>query len=111
MLGKYHIIHANAQPIQRRVRCYETGRYHRHNTHVEEFFRSACGETFTLRQNDACNITIANPNWDKNWCHDCVKAFPWTEEARGIWREKHSIETLDHASWEKWVRTSEGSAL
>ena len=44
MLGKYHIIHANAQPIQRRVRCYETGRYHRHNTHVEEFFRSAPAE-------------------------------------------------------------------
>ena len=111
MLGPYHIIHAYEQPIRRRVRCFETGRYHRHQTHIEEFFRAACGETFSRRESDCCNITIADPNWDKNWCQKCVKMFPWTEKARQIWLDKHGIETLDSESWKRQFATPGSTPL
>ena len=111
MPGNYHIVHANAGPIKRRVRCYETGRDHRHQTHMEEFFQSACGQTLSRRQFDCCNITIADPSWKYNWCHDCVKAFPWAEEGRRIWLEKHGIATLDYDSWKEQLLTPDADEL
>ena len=67
MPGTYHIIHANARYATRRVRCYETGRYHRHKTHEEESVSSVCGRTLVSRRDQFCNIGIADPNWK----YDC----------------------------------------
>lgn len=46
----YHIIHDKSPSSNRRVRCYETGRYHRHQTHVEEFIQVICGKTIPHRR-------------------------------------------------------------
>lgn len=54
-----------------------------------------------------CNISIATPEWDKDWCHDCVRAFPWKDDARKIWLKK-GIEAMDLSSWSEWLKTPEG---
>ena len=97
MLGTYHIIHANARYATGRVQCYETGRYHRHKTHEEKSVPSVFGRTLVSGRDQFCNIGISNPSWKNDWCHDCVRAIPWTDEARNIWKEK-GIDTLDSSS-------------
>ena len=88
MSGTYHIIHYYAQYTTRRVACYETGRYHRHKTHEEKAVSSACGKILVNGRDQYCNIAIANPGWSYDWCHECVKAFPWTDDAKGMWATK-----------------------
>ena len=89
--GTYHIIWPNARLRSERVRCHIEGNGHRHRYHTEETFQAICGAT--TPRNSCCNSTIANPNWTYDWCHDCVKALPWTEQAKKIWLEKHGIDT------------------
>ena len=110
-MTKYHIVHANAHYATRRVRCHETGRYHRHQTHEEEYTLSVCGETLIRDVEPACNISIANPEWNYNWCSDCVNSFPWDDNDRKLWLDKHGIETMDEDSWRQWLRTSEGKSI
>ena len=93
MPGSYHIITLYAQPYSMRVRCHQEGRDHRHATHIERFIETVCKKTIPYGPDNCCNISIANPNWDKNWCRDCVTAFPWTDEGSKMWLEKHGIET------------------
>ena len=107
MLGNYHIVHANARYTARRVPCYDSGRYHRHKTHEEKTVLSVCGRTLVRGRDQSCNISIADPYWNYDWCHDCVRAFLWTDEARKIWKER-GIDTLDFPSWEQWLQTPEG---
>ena len=92
MPGNYHIIHENARYSTRRVRCNESGRNHRHKTHDEQFVESACGNILSPNGNQFCSVAIVNPNWTYDWCHDCVRAFQWREQARQIWHCK-GIET------------------
>ena len=88
MPGNYHIIHADANYVAMRVPCEEGGPYHQHQTHTEEVVASVCGVTLATKGDDFCSIDIADPNWNHDWCHDCVRSFPWTAEARRLWLEK-----------------------
>ena len=84
----------DSQLIERQVPCQETGRGHRHKSHVEEFFHATCGRE--VRRNDICNIGIADPNWSHVWCQDSVKAFPCTEEERDAMKvQTHKLEIRD----------------
>ena len=96
MPGTYHIITAVGYAKQR-VSCYQTGPGHRHKSHIEESAPSACGRTVVQGRDQFCNISIANPRWDYDWCHDCVRAFSWPDKARKLWLAK-GIETVDHAT-------------
>ena len=107
MPGNYHIIHFDTTYSQVRVRCYESGRYHRHQTHIEERYPSVCGLTLERSADRSCNIGIASPDWDYDWCRECVKAFIWTDEARKKWAAK-GIETLSPEEWSEWAKTPEG---
>ena len=93
MPGSYHIIQDNSQYWSRRVPCYETGRYHRHKTHIEEYARAACGAEVNLNTDTSCNLSILDPRWNKDWCHKCVRAYRWTGDAWKLWRSK-GIEAL-----------------
>ena len=108
MPGTYHIIHANATYRMRRVRCYETGRYHRHNYHDEEYATAACGSEVSRDRSDFCNISIATPDWNYDWCHKCVQSFPWNEEGRTKW-EARGIKTMGGEEWNEWIETPEGA--
>ena len=92
MSGSYHIIHHHAR-------------------YIEESVLAVCGKTLVKGRDDCCNISAATPDWSYDWCHDCVKAFLWNENARKLWREKHGIETLDRDSWERWLHTPKGRAV
>lgn len=92
----YHIVHLNAQYYTRIV-----GRRRK------EFIKSVCGEILPRERGQSCNNTIADPSWNYDWCYGCVKAFPWTEDARKIWLKK-GIETMDEATWKEWINSPEG---
>ena len=94
--GVYHIILPTAQLRQERVRCHIENSIHRHKYHIEETFQAICGDR-TLREN-CCNSDIANPNWNYNWCHQCVKLLPWTDEGKRLWLERHGIDTYSQAT-------------
>ena len=64
------------------------GTYHIIPVRFRRFPPALCGERLVKDRSDYCNTDIANPTWDYDWCHDCVKAMKWTDEERRIWREK-----------------------
>ena len=96
MPGTYHIVHLNARYFTRWV----DGR-------KREFIGPVCGEDLPRERGQSCNISIATPSWNYDWCHDCVKAFPWTEDARKIWAKK-GIEAMDEHTWNEWINSPEG---
>ena len=108
MPGTYHIIHCDTSYTSVGVPCYESGRYHRHKTHVEERYPSVCGLTLDRSRDESCNISIANPDWSYDWCHKCVKAFLWSDEGQQKWSAR-GIETLDREEWLEWLKTPEGA--
>ena len=110
MSGNYHIIHADENYSTRRVICYESGRYHRHQTHEERYVQAACGTVVSPDRGDFCNISIANPNWNYDWCHVCVRAFPWTDGAKEMWRKK-GITASNSLEWDEWLKTPEGKSV
>ncbi len=107
MLGTYHIIHYHAQYTTRRIPYYVSGPNHRRKTRLEEIVKSVCGETLVVNKDQFCNLSIVTPSWNYDWCHDCVRAFPWKENARKVWLKK-GIESMDLPSWDEWINTPEG---
>ena len=96
--GDYHILDANAQYTTRRVPCHETGRNHRHKTHDVDSIQSVCGKTLIRGIDNYRKIYTDDdigPNYNYQWCQDCVKPLPWTESARKLWLEKHGIATVE----------------
>lgn len=67
-----HILPPDAYYRTRRVPCRESGRYHRHQSHVEEFTFAICGAE-VLRGTGAVNLTIFSPNLKSAWCFDCYE--------------------------------------
>lgn len=107
MPGTYHIIPFRARYTTRRVPSYAIGPGHRRKTHMEESVRAKCGRTLVKGRDQFCNISIATPDWNYDWCHDCVRAYPWNEDGRKAWLRR-GIETMDSSSWEEWLKTPEG---
>ena len=107
MPGSYHITPVFARYSTHWVPCHETGRYHHHQSHKEERLPSVCGLSLVRGRDQSCSASIANPDWDYDWCHRCVKAMLWNDDARGLWSEK-GIKTLDHAAWKEWIETADG---
>lgn len=74
----YHILHPNAGISGRMVTCNETGRYHRHKRHLEEFSVALCGAEVIVGKDEFCNLGIADPlAWSNDWCQKCVESAPW----------------------------------
>ena len=83
-MPKYHILPANA----------EWSRYRRGKTQTT---LSLCGEVVRRWEDGACNISIATPEWDYNWRHDCVLSVHerWTDAEKEIWRKKGIVFPAD----------------
>ena len=88
MLSSYHIIPLMGAYYKRNVLCYQGGRDHRHQSHVEEFAPTFCEREVVQGRDNFCSLSIVNPKWNYNWCHVCVQALPWTDEAKELWRTK-----------------------
>ena len=75
----YHILPPNADYRSWKVRCHETGRFHRHQTHVEEYTTALCGAEVIKDSGNYCNIDIfADLPRPSNLCRRCEergKAF------------------------------------
>ena len=77
-----HILPENAVYATRRVPCRETGRYHRHNWHMEKYCEALCGKKVVKGQHKYINITEVSPDFlSRDSCRRCVEAVPWTPEA------------------------------
>ncbi len=88
MSGTYHLVALDARYRTRRVLCYRTGRHHRHKTHQEQYTSTLCGQEVLRSEGTSCSEGIADPRWDKDWCHDCVRSAPWRDDVKGLWRAK-----------------------
>lgn len=109
MYSTYHMIHVNARYSPRRVRCYETGRYHRHQFHTEEYARAICGVTLVRDRDQFCNVGIADPRWDYDWCPSCVKLVPWSDKGKQMWVAR-GLEAMNSEEWKAWVESPEARA-
>ena len=49
------------------------GTHHIIPIRFRRFPPALCGERLVKDRSDYCNTDIANPTWDYDWCHDCVK--------------------------------------
>ena len=56
----------------------------------ERIVIAVCGAEVKESDPNACNLGIANPDWDYNWCRDCVLFYwdDWTEEGKAKWQKK-----------------------
>ena len=55
----YHILPLDADYRSRRVPCHETGHFHRHKTHVEQYTEALCGREIIKDSGNYCNLSIA----------------------------------------------------
>ena len=55
----YHILAPNSDYRSRRVTCRQTGRFHRHKTHVEEYTEALCGKEIIKGSGIYCNLANA----------------------------------------------------
>ena len=85
--GDFHIL-INQSYRTRKVRCFETGRYHRHQWHLEEFGDSACGIELVKGRHQFAGLTMAMPSVEQPWCSKCVESIPWTAEATKEWEQR-----------------------
>ncbi len=77
---KFHITTASIYKA-RIVLCHETGRFHRHKKHKEEYCNAVCGTEIVRDKDKFCSLAIANPrDWNYDWCRDCVAAIRWKPE-------------------------------
>lgn len=77
----YHILPPNARLSKRMVSCNETGRYHRHRKHLEEYSVAICGAEVVVGSDDYCNLNIADPvRWSNDWCRRCVESVQWKQD-------------------------------
>ena len=81
---KYHILSNVPRYFRRRVkvddRKYES----------QEYAHAVCGAEVIRGQEDGCDFSIVPTvlrGSDRNWCHECVRKFRWTEEDKRKWRE------------------------
>ena len=61
---------------------------------VRQTINAACGATLVRYRDEYCNVMIANPEWNREWCHDCVRAFRWPQPTRAAWEEQLDISDL-----------------
>ena len=90
----YHILPPNAGLSKRMVTCNETGRYHRHRRHLEEYSVALCGAEVVIGNDEFCNLSIADPvGWSYDWCQECVESVSWNQDyikklkAKGFFRQ------------------------
>ena len=55
---------------------------------------AACGVTLTRYRDDYASILVVKPEWQKDWCHQCVRAFRWPVELAERWSNVHGINEL-----------------
>ena len=85
----FHIIPVANSYHQRRVPCHQTGRYHRHKTHIEQYIRTLCGKEVVKDRDEYCSISTADPDWPNAWCQACVESTEaWTPEEMKKWQAK-----------------------
>ena len=86
MPGTYHIIHDRSRWISRPAPKY--GARRRQKTRMEEMVEAICGKFIPANKDNCCNISVADPNWKRDWCHECVGAVQWSKHAQTLWRKK-----------------------
>lgn len=82
----FHIILGPYQ--QRTVPCHQTGRFHRHKTHIEKYCLALCGVEVVKGRHGFCNLSLADPTMQKPWCKGCVESAPWTPGGVEPWKAK-----------------------
>ena len=70
-----HILPPDAYYGTRRVVCNETGRYHRHKSHDEQFTYAYCKTEVVKGRDDFVNLTIFNPAMKSLWCRECFESI------------------------------------
>lgn len=68
---------------------------------------AVCGAVLTRYQDEYCNVSIADPGWDKDWCEPCVVGIAWSNEATAGWR-KRGLDAKELTEYILWLKTPEG---
>lgn len=61
---------------------------------IPQTIDAACGKILTRYVDEYASCLIANPVWEKDWCHRCVRAFHWTAAVAQQWKSIHGIDQL-----------------
>ena len=97
-MGNYHLTHS---PAAHTTAPMEPG---------EEAYRmtpAVCGKLLAENEDDYCNISIADPEWDKDWCEPCVIAIAWSNRFTLKWQER-GIGAMELTDYVQWIRAPEG---
>ncbi len=88
MPGSYHILPPDASYTPGSNPLRDPTQY------VPQTIEAACGKTLTRYQDEYASALIANPEWPRDWCHECVRAFRWTASVAERWTSVHGIDQL-----------------
>ena len=64
-MGNYHLMHSLGEHT-----VAATGP----DEEVPRMAPAVCGKLLAKDEDDYCNISIVDPEWDKDWCEPCVIA-------------------------------------
>ena len=68
---------------------------------------AVCGKLLDKDEDGYCNISVADPEWDKDWCEPCVVAIAWSNQFTLKWQER-GIGAMELTEYVQWLRTPEG---
>ena len=56
--------------------------------HRQDYTFAMCGREMIRYQDNYCNAGIARPQWNNDWCIECINTVQWDEEDTRILRGK-----------------------
>ena len=60
--------------------------------HRQDYATALCGLEVVRHRDEYCNVDIANPQWEHDWCVECVCRTIWTEEEIQVLHDKGLLE-------------------
>ena len=97
-MGDYHLIHSFAEYTTMPMGLAEEN---------PQTIPAVCQAVLTRFKDGYCNVSIANPDWDKDWCEPCIAGVAWNNELTAKWQAK-GLPAKAFTDYVSWVRTPEG---
>ena len=97
-MGNCHLMHSHAEDTTLPVGLSEE---------APRMAPAVCGRLLAKDEDDYCNISVADPGWDKDWCEPCVIAIAWSNEFTLKWQER-GIGAMELTDYFQWLRKPEG---
>ncbi len=87
----YHMIEQpsyNRRPINCGPECGRNCQLQDQGQHHQDYATTLCGREVIRYRDEYCASGIAKPEWNHDWCRECIMMVQWTPEETEIFHQK-----------------------